>query len=309
MDSQTGRETAPVIRRLERTPADFTLGQAVRLLGMSHTKDYAAWLRFLHKHVRVRPWLSLAFPATELTACTVTYDSEDAPPTYQLTDTAFGLYSTLGPLPTFYTEELMEEARRDESVSRDFLDIINNHLQQCLFLAQLHSKPVRQAVELQNPQTNHVLYCLMGQAYPALRPKGSPQVALLQLLLRHTRSAMGLEIYLARLLQLAPVWVEQCVPRMASIPEDQRCQLGTNNTTLGHDSVLGSHIADRTGKFRIHFYNLDEQDMVRFLPDSAEYAALRTHVSRFLDVPLEFDVVLHPAAKPVRAPRLGEDAR
>lgn len=295
----------PLLEHLAVAPQDMTLGQALRLLGMAHSEVFEVWLRFMQRRVRVRSWLSLAFPSTELAE----YRYNEQEETVELTATSFGLYGTLGALPTFYTEELLEEARSDESASRDFLDIINSHLHHCLYWVSLWGKLARRTAELRNPQAVHVLHCLMGQAYPPLRPEGPPQTAVLGLLLRHTRSAMGLEDYCAYSLGFAgterAVRTEQCVPRMARILESQRCRLGQANSTLGTDMYLGQQVSDCTGKFRLHFEGMSRQDMEFFLPKGQKFAAVGACVRQYLDVPLEYDVVLHPAPGTVFRQRLG----
>ncbi len=297
-----------VLQELQEHPELFTLNQALRLLGMPHTATYAQWLQFLEQKIHVRPWLSLAFPATELTALDLDAGESRR---IRITETSFGLYSTLGPLPTFYTEELLEEARRDESVSRDFLDVINSHLYKNAIRASLHNKLFRRAGELGDPQARHIFYCLMGEAYPSLRAEGPPQMAVLQLLLRRSRSAMGLEDYLSYALHLPKVTVEQCVARTVRIPERQRCRLGMDNAQLGGNAVLGQQVEDRTGKFRIHIHEVDEQTRTSFLyaRDNQElYRDIRLHVQRFLDVPLEFDLVLHPEPEKSTGQQLGKSA-
>jgi predicted component of type VI protein secretion system len=67
-------------------------------------------------------------------------DEADAPVhlIYRLETTLFGLYSTQGPLPTLHTEELLDEACLDQSVVKDFLDLIDNRLARYLYQAELH---------------------------------------------------------------------------------------------------------------------------------------------------------------------------
>lgn len=308
--STSGSKTAAQspLAHLAAAPQSMALGQALRLLGMEHTADYAAWSRFMQRRVRVRSWLSLAFPSTELAAYQC--EEEDGKSVVELTSTGFGLYGTLGPLPTFYTEELLEEARSDESVSRDFLDIINNRLHHCLHKVTLWGRVARCAAELQDPRITDMLHCLMGRAYPSLRPEGSPQIAVLSLLLRHTRSAMGLEEYCTCAFGFAgssrSVRVEQCVPRKARIPESQRCRLGQANSTLGTDLSLGEQVPDCTGKFRLHFSGLSKNEMERFLPAGPDFVTVDRTVRQYLDVPLEYDVVLHPAVQTGFRQRLGD---
>ena len=120
MAAETGRETTDLIGRLLARPQGFSLGQALRLLGQAHSATPEGRHDYLLSRVRIRPWLSLAFPPGDLVALEETEDGA----AFELTATGFGLYSTLGPLPTLYTEELLDEARSDEGVSRDFLDIL-----------------------------------------------------------------------------------------------------------------------------------------------------------------------------------------
>ena len=106
------------MERLKTEPQRFTLGQALRLIGFTHARTLAEWDAFIQGNVYVRPWLSLAFPPSELLEC----EERETTPRFSLTATGFGLYSTMGPLPTFYTEELLDrmiEMGADSITSND----------------------------------------------------------------------------------------------------------------------------------------------------------------------------------------------
>ncbi len=298
MAATSGRETPALKTRLSEEPQLFTLDQTLRLLRCLHTDNVQEWDAFFRAKVLIRPWLSLAFPPSEV----LRLEEQDEAPHLQITATSFGLYSTLGPLPTLYTEELLEEARSDESVSRDFLDILNNHLFHLLYQTWHHNWLERRTVESHREDAAHIQFCLMGQADPSLRPFGLPRALLTELLVSRARSASHLERCLCLTLHRDDVQVEQCVERRVSIPLDQRCRLGQANAVLGEDAVLGSQVRDSTGKFRVHLLHADERAMRHFQPGQPGHAVLADSIRRFLDTPLEYELVLHPAENTVFAP-------
>ena len=130
MDAASGHAPADLSGLLRGHLRELTLGQALRLLDRAHAESPD--LPSFEKDVAIRPHLSLAFPAADITEIRT---PPAGPPAWQLTTTLLGLYGTMGPLPTFYTEELLDEARNDESLSRDFLDILNNRLYHLLYAA------------------------------------------------------------------------------------------------------------------------------------------------------------------------------
>jgi len=122
-----------------RSAEDTVTGVLNELLKCGHEFSFVQVMRLARKHldpkgeeglpeipwqdrVRVRPELSLAFPASDVAG--VEKDGDNL----RVTTTFLALYGASSPLPTFYTEDLMDEASNDESVCRDFLDIIHQRL-------------------------------------------------------------------------------------------------------------------------------------------------------------------------------------
>jgi type VI secretion system protein ImpH len=62
------------------------------------------------------------------------------------------------------------------------------------------------------------------------------------------------------------LWIEQWVERSVAIAQCQTNQLGVANSVLGQDNVLGSRVADRGGKFRVHVHNLAGSAFTVFYP-------------------------------------------
>ncbi len=286
--------------RLFAEPKTFSQVQILRLLSFLNARSPDECQSWLEKHVFIRSWLSLAFPSTEI----INLEKEEQQH-FVITATRGGLYSTLGPLPTLYTEELIEEERNDEHVSRDFLDILNNRLSQLAYQADLQHKLVRRTIEQENTRTQLLLFSLMGEAERSLRVPGLPRVSLMELLSRLTRSASDCSFYLSLVLGRNDVRIEQCVERRTMIPEEQRLKLGAANNVLGVDSMLGVSLRDSTALFRIHFDRVLRDDIRSFLPGQAGYSLLQKAIRRFLETPLEYELVLHPVCADEETERLG----
>ncbi len=292
MGTETRDKTVDIERLLLTEPLCFTMTQALWLLGFLNADTAEGVDLFTRRNLHVVPWLSLAFPPGEVVS--VERTETKSKPIFRVTVPYYGLYSTMGALPTFYTEELFDEAREDESISRDFLDIINNHLYHLLYAANRHGDIVRRTVESANHSAEFVQYSLMGQAEDMLRDSELPAIAIVDLIAQRPRSAIRLERYLAFTLGHGGVEIEQCVKRRAPVPPSQRCRLGVGGCRIGDDAVLGVDIADSTSKFRIHLHNEKPEDMEKFLPARRGYLTFRSRVERFMDSPQEFDLVLHP---------------
>jgi len=99
----------------------------------------------------------------------------------------------------------------------------------------------------------------------------------------------------------------QCVPRLAVIPEDQRCYLGVSGNILGADAYAGQEIADRMGAFRIRFGPGGADAFHAVLPGSEPFQTLIALVNLYLDQPLEWDVEVVLNTDEVRTACLGGD--
>jgi type VI secretion system protein ImpH len=303
MSSQTGRTSNDVTERMHTQARLFTLGQVLRLHAMQQKgkeqKDA----------VTVRPWLSLAFPSTELYEC-FTKEDEQGYKELVVSATHFGLYGTLGALPTFYTEELMEEERQDSSVSRDFLDIINSRLFQLLSEAQKHYNIGLHSMERQSPQIMTLLYALMGQLQNVAQSNNiALETSLIEFLAGKRRTAAGLALFLRIVLHEKDLHVQQCVQTTVPIQPDQRCLLGQQAAQLGSESVIGAEISDRTTTFAIHIAQLSEKTVQAYLPESKKYCLLTKMVRYYLDIPLPYRLVLEPKQDLHPQPVLGISAR
>ena len=202
------KPTVSVLEGLRANPRGFSFLQAVRLLRQTHGGRGAVEAeRFLRERLRVRALLSLGFPPTDLTEVEDlpgASDSEEgasgAPHRFRLTATFLGLYGPSSPLPTFYTEELLDEQSDDRSVSRDFLDVVGDGFFTLFFLAWTRHRLSLKVCEEGDEPTLERLYSLLGLGDPKVRAIFESPGQLLRaagLLTQFPRSAAGLRGLLA----------------------------------------------------------------------------------------------------------------
>ncbi len=257
------------------------------------------------EHVRVRPKLSLTFPPADLDSI---QESEDEEPRFLVTVTLLGLYGSSSPLPTFYTEDLIGEAGEDESVTRDFIDIINHRLFLLLFRSWAKYRQLVQVVEEGNPGHLQRLFSLLGLGEKTLRrgiPDAYELIRYIGLLTQFPRSALGLKALLQDALGDIAVEVTPNVYRRAKIPEDQRLFLGKSGGVLGKDTFLGEEIDDCMGKFRLNIGPVNRVQFQTLLPGGEACEKLAFLTKFYVTDPLIYDVELTLAEKEAQCVCLG----
>ncbi len=279
------REPAADLRHdLLREGHAFSFFQAMRLLRLitGGAQDQIA----------VRPALALDFPAADIREITASGDDSES---FRITATFLGLYGVSSPLPTFYTEDLLDEAAEDESSTRDFLDLIHTRLYHLLYGCWLKYRTFLALVEEQDLPQLERLFCLIGLGEAPLRQDLDKPLRLLRyagLLSQSPRSALGLETMLSDALTGLKVRVLPCRETRALIPTDQRLRLGIAGATLGGDAFLGMEIADRMGALRLSIGPLKRADFQRLLPGAPDHATLMQLTRLYLSDPLDFDLEL-----------------
>ncbi|GFO60545.1 type VI secretion protein [Geomonas silvestris] len=269
------------------------------MIGKGHEFSFLQALRLIQGRlpgrVRIRPVLSLAFAGSDV----IRIDQE--PDGFLVSISFLGLYGPGAPLPTFYTEELIDERLAELSVGRDFLDIFNQRIAelcyQCLVKYRLASPEGCDAFRER-------LFCLMGYGGKAQRRNLGEPVLLLPfagIMAMRSHGAEGLAALLKGVLGV-PVSILQCVERQMVVPEEQQAVLGKG--TLG-TVFAGSSMADRNGTFLIQLGPLDGETFAEFLPEGSGRRRLDDLVGSFLRAPLLWDLQLLLAAEEVPAVRLG----
>lgn len=304
MGNTTGQTSSPIISELIQKGHEFSFPQVMRLARKELGRDSRHKLPDMpwEERVQVRPDLSFAFPVADVSR--IERNDQDL----IINATFMGLYGSASPLPTHYTEDLMDEASADSSVSRDFLDILHRRLYQLYFQVWSKYRLFYRITEEKNPLDQLRLFSLIGMAEKELRDSLQLDAhSLLRYigLFKQIRSAEGLETLLRDAMGTGCIHVEQCLLRKVPIPKDQQMRMGISGMRLGVDTVLGSEIQDRMGMFRINIGPLKNREFDSLLPGTPQHNKLLSLIRLYILDPLDFDLKITLAAGEVRPITLG----
>jgi type VI secretion system protein ImpH len=307
MASQVGGSSFNLKFDLLRKGHKFSFFQVIRLLRLFARESEGAEEKSIDEEekIRIRPELSLAFPASDVVKIE---ELANQGPLFLVTATMLGLYGSSSPLPTFYTEDLMDEEAEDMSVTRDFIDIFNYRLYLFLFRCWTKYREFFQLVEENNPKDLEKLSCLLGLGEKELREDLPESYSLLRytgLLTQFPRSALGLETLLRDAFGEIPIKVLPCINRKVKIPPDQRLHLGDSGNALGENSFLGEEIDDRMGKFRLQIGPLKSEPFHSLLPGNPNHKRFAILTKFYVMDPLEYDLELILAEKEAKTVCLG----
>lgn len=285
------------------------------LLSRGHTYAFFQAIRLLQRQdrkstIRVRPALNLGFAAADIDRIDAV--EEDDQTRYEVTANFLGLYGASSPLPTFYTEDLITEAGKDESVSRDFLDIIHHRLYDIYFQCWQKYRQFLQVSEDENEFYIERLYCLLGLGPKELRRgvlNAKELIRYIGLFTQFPRSAVGLKTLLRDAVPDVPIELVPCVMRMAKIPQAQRMNVGMSGSQLGVDTFVGEEIEDRMGKFQIQIGPLKQADFLRFTAGKPDFDRLTALVEIFITEPLEYEIELILMENQAQTVCLGDSIR
>jgi type VI secretion system protein ImpH len=211
-------------------------------------------------------------------------------------------------LPTFYTEDLIEEHNNESAIRRDFIDIVNYAIYPLFFKIWSKYQLFYKICEEQDTDVTNMLYCLLGLENEHLRKP----IQNIQKFFRYTgltlqlpRSAEGLESMVADCFDLkGHVRTAQCVPRKVTIPEDQHLHLGRSCCTIGEDAVMGEWIHDISGRFQIIIGNASADMLHAFLPDQKLFFEMAQLVNFYVNQSLECELVFEFEDQKVDTTRL-----
>ncbi len=309
MAGKAGKQTADIKRKLLREGPRYSFVQALRLLDSMIARESGASPdeEMFHSRLRVRPELSLTYPESDITRIERIAGDPDR---YIIEATFLGLYGASSPLPTFYTEDLLEDRSADRSAGRDFLDILNEPMYALFFRAWSRFRLFHRVVERPDPDMLLRLFALAGLEGERLRssvedPYGFIRYAGLTTLF--PRSAEGLRALLSDRLGEPGLRIEQCVLRTIPIPEGQRCALGRSGCRMGEDALLGTEIADRTGAFRVAVGPAGTETLHRFLPDGPVFREMRRMIKFAQDQPLAWDLEITLPTEEIHTAGLGTE--
>jgi type VI secretion system protein ImpH len=238
-------------------------------------------IRFIHDP-------SLAFPSGDVSRVRETSDGRT-----EVTSTFLGLVGVSSPLPTYFSEDLIDAEVSDNQSLRAFYDVLHHRLYALFYRAGLKYRAMASArADGQDAFTRHAL-AFVGADADALPLRGLPASRLLglaPLLATQTRSSRGLQVFLEQALEGVPVAIESFISRSVPLVEGQRNALAGANSVLGETLTLGGRVEDRSGRFRTRLGPVDRATFEALLPGGAHHDHLRHVVEQFTGGVLEAEV-------------------
>jgi len=307
MDTPHG-PAAPALSGLTRVIREYSLFQAVQLV-VDRLRDSHPNLSEddLYDQLEFQANPSLGFPGSDIDS--VEFFQEHGLLRARLRFNVIGLFGSGSPLPAFYGEQALGEGE-DGNSTRIFLDLFHHRLQRLMLPIW---RKYRYCASFQSGAIDPFsaqLFALIGLGGEDIRKANElnwkrllPYLGLLSL---RAHSAALIEAVLRYYFKHADLVIEQCIERRVGILEEQCNRLGRTNSQLGEDAVLGEHVHDRSGKFRIHIRQLDWQRFHEFLPIGFGYQPLCALVRFTLRDPLDYDIRLVLCQQEIRELRIGE---
>jgi type VI secretion system protein ImpH len=300
METKTWRQIPDLKRELLEHPREFSFVEAIRLLRfIASAPESGVQPDAPERLISIRPKLSLDFPPTDIESIE---EVDVQRGMFTITTTFPALYGTGSPLPTFYTEELFDDASEDITITREFLDLFHNHLYHLFYRIATRYHLAGKVVEEKDQDVLKRLFALSGFATIGMRrslPASFSLLSHIEPFAHYPRSAEGLRGVVAEIAGIREIQVEQCIPATATIPEDQQCRLGVGANQLGVDCCTGSRIRHCTGTIRITSGPLSAATYQRLLPGKTCSEQLASLIDIYLDQPLswEFDLLVIPDAQ------------
>jgi type VI secretion system protein ImpH len=294
MGSETRTSNPGLMQALLEKPYGFSFFQLVQLL-----QRFAGGARIgaegpaSEEKLRLRPAVSLTFPAADIQAVDIQEATASAKPRFRITTSFMGLYSSDSPLPTFYAEDIFWKEDNQEAV-RDFVDIFQHR---ALSLFYRSWEKYRYPIQFRSggkDEFSRRIFCLTGLGTDSLiESTGLPSIRLLRyagLITQKPHSAAALTGILKDYFSLPRVRIDQCVDRWTSIDPLQQNRLGIRNCSLGRDFSLGEKVRDCSSKFRAVIGPVGLADFMRLMPVSRDYAAMVNLIRYFSTDRLDFDI-------------------
>lgn len=248
----------------------------------------------LYDKIRFRGNPSLAFQKKEIASATMVNDENGLH--IELTLNFLSIFGSASPLPSCYCELVLRSVD-EEKVLSDFLDLFNHHAQRLVFPTWLkHRYYVQYQNDLKDRFSKYML-SILG-LYVEYQERSSllnihrllPYIGILSM---RARSAGSIRSILRHYLAHDKVEIEQCALNAARIPDWQRAALGSKNSSLSVDCVIGDYVNNRAAKFRVVLRSAMWQTLVDFSYHGKKMDEIDELIEFMLKEPLDYEVALH----------------
>jgi type VI secretion system protein ImpH len=246
---------------------------------------------------------SLAFPPSTIDAAKRTADGG-----FALFQQFLGLCGPQGALPLALTHESYQYFRADDDALARFLDLFNNRFLQLFFRAWADARPIAQHDRPDDDRFEDYVGAGIGLGSTVFRNLDSvpdiAKVAYAGLMAPAAKSASRLRDLVSGLFGVR-VEVQEFVGLRLILEPEEHSRLGTANSRLGIDAMMGSGIYSVQDKFRLRLHAPTLALYARFLPTGDLARPLADIVHFYVGMALEYDIELALPAGEAPPMRLG----
>jgi type VI secretion system protein ImpH len=212
----------------------------------------------------------------------------------EVSGTFLGLVGPTSPLPTYFSEELIESELQDNERSlRTLYDILHHRLYSLFYRAGRKYRASAEARQDGRDAFTRRALAFVGVDATAMPTRGLSAAHLLglaPLFAIRTRSPRALRVLMESALPGIPVGVEAYVERTVVLEESERNKLGVQNSVLGESFTIGARVQDRSGRFRTKLGPVPYDVLEDLMPGGRYHERLRDTLDQFTRGILEAEV-------------------
>ena len=239
------------------------------------------------KRIRVIPYESLAFPASDIKQCDLNLDKRRI----ELKVRFSGLFGVDSPLPQYFIEAAMGQKNddsndfNDESGERvrEFLNIFNHHFYCLMYSAWKKYQPVL-------PGQGQQDYLNIRSALTSNRDLSSSALPLYGLTSHRVESAASVQVMLQYLVKDFTVSVDDQVEHW--VESLGSGAIGSTDVGLGQGMTVGERMLVVGGKVHIHIGPMNSHECQSFLPGGHKASEIQDVLESYLKPSIDYELIL-----------------
>jgi type VI secretion system protein ImpH len=287
-------ERKPLNQILFDEPYRFEFFQAVRLLEKVFPERKSVGGKGLpaEEVVRFRSYVALDFPASEIREINEVTDALTDQQRVEMMICMMGMVGVSGVLPTHYTELVLDRIRHRDTSMWAFLDIFTHRAASLFYQAWAKYRfPV--GYERGNDEFTQYLFDLAGLGTKGIRGRmhleDESLLPYVGLIAQKPHSSNALERAISDYFDI-DVKVDQFSGQWLDLEERDRTKLGSQNSSLGLNTIAGAKVWDQQSKFRLKLGPLKFQKFQAFLPSGTGSKPLKSLMDFLVGLELDYDV-------------------
>lgn len=250
---------------------------------------------------RFRSHVSLQFPASEIQEIRESEEEFTGKQKLEIFVNFMGMVGMMGGMPTHYSELIIDRARYGDTTLWNFLDLFTHRTISLFFRAwEKYRFPVN--YERGKDDFTEYLFDIAGLGTHGLRGRlDLDDESLLPyggLIVQKPHSESAVRNMISDYFGV-PAEIRQFSGQWLALDEESITTLGTANSSLGVNTVVGTRVWDDQSKFRLKLGPLKFKEFQGFLPNGTAYQPIKAILRFMVGQDLDFDIQLKLKAKEV----------